>query len=107
MNKGDGKYVKYAFNIKLRDIIEDDENINMELFQKYFSFTMPSLMLKVLKNVDGKKKNNDFAGFVKSSLTEFKDDIKWISNNEKRIEQPDRKADIIEEILAFNEQNKD
>ena len=99
--------MKYAFNIKLRDIIEDDENINMELFQKYFSFTMPSLMLKVLKNVDGKKKNNDFAGFVKSSLTEFKDDIKWISNNEKRIEQPDRKADIIEEILAFNEQNKD
>ena len=68
---------------------------------------MPSLMLKVLKNVDGKKKNNDFAGFIKSSLTEFKDDIKWISNNEKRIEQPDRKVDIIEEILAFNEQNKD
>ena len=79
----------------------------MELFQKYFSFTMPSLMLKVLKNVDVKKKNNDFAGFIKSSLTEFKDDIKWISNNEKRIEQPDRKVDIIEEILAFNEQNKD
>ena len=68
---------------------------------------MPSLMLKVLKNVDVKKKNNDFAGFIKSSLTEFKDDIKWISNNVKRIEQPDRKVDIIEEILAFNEQNKD
>ena len=68
---------------------------------------MPSLMLKVLKNVDVKKKNNDFAGFIKSSLTEFKDDIKWISEDEKRIEQPGRKVGIIEEILDFNEQNKD
>ena len=79
----------------------------MELFQKYFRFTKPSLMLKVLKNVEDKEKNNDFVGLIKSSLTEFKDDIKWISEDEKRIEQSDRKVDIIEEILDFNEQNKD
>ena len=79
----------------------------MELFQKYFRFTKPSLMLKVLKNVEDKEKNNDFVGLIKSSLTEFKDDIKWISEDEKRIEQPGRKVDIIEEILDFNEQNKD
>ena len=79
----------------------------MELFQKYVRFTKPSLMLKVLKNVEDKEKNNDFVGLIKSSLTEFKDDIKWISEDEKRIEQPGRKVDIIEEILDFNEQNKD
>ena len=79
----------------------------MELFQKYFRFTKPSLMLKVLKNVEDKEKNNDFVGLIKSSLIEFKDDIKWISEDEKRIEQPGRKVDIIEEILDFNEQNKD
>ena len=79
----------------------------MELFQKYFRFTKPSLMLKVLKNVEDKEKNNDFVGLIKSSLTEFKDDIKWISEDEKRIEQPGRKVGIIEEILDFNEQNKD
>ena len=79
----------------------------MELFQKYFRFTKPSLMLKVLKNVEDKEKNNDFVGLIKSSLTEFKDDIKWISEDEKRIEQLGRKVDIIEEILDFNEQNKD
>ena len=79
----------------------------MELFQKYFRFTKPSLMLKVLKNVEDKEKNNDLVGLIKSSLTEFKDDIKWISEDEKRIEQPGRKVGIIEEILDFNEQNKD
>ena len=100
--------MKYAFNIKLRNIIEEEEeNINMELFQKYFCFTKPSLMLKVLKNVEDKEKNHDFVGLIKSSLTEFKDNIKWISEDEKRIEQSDRKVDIIEEIIDFNEQNKD
>ena len=100
----DGKYEKYAFNIKLRNIIEEEENINMELFQKYFN---ASLMLKVLKNVEDKEKNHDFVSLIKSSLTEFTDNIKWISEDEKRIEQSDRKVDIIEEIIDFNEQNKD
>ena len=76
----------------------------MELFQKYFN---ASLMLKVLKNVEDKEKNHDFVSLIKSSLTEFTDNIKWISEDEKRIEQSDRKVDIIEEILDFNEQNKD
>ena len=76
----------------------------MELFQKYFN---ASLMLKVLKNVEDKEKNHDFVSLIKSSLTEFTDNIKWISEDEKRIEQPGRKVDIIEEILDFNEQNKD
>ena len=76
----------------------------MELFQKYFN---ASLMLKVLKNVEDKEKNHDFVSLIKSSLTEFTDNIKWISEDEKRIEQSDRKVDIIEEIIDFNEQNKD
>ena len=76
----------------------------MELFQKYFN---ASLMLKVLKNVEDKEKNHDFVSLIKSSLTEFTDNIKWISEDEKRIEQSDRKVDIIEETLDFNEQNKD
>ena len=76
----------------------------MELFQKYFN---ASLMLKILKNVEDKEKNHDFVSLIKSSLTEFTDNIKWISEDEKRIEQSDRKVDIIEETLDFNEQNKD
>ena len=51
---------KYASDIKLRDIAEEEENINNELFQKYFTFTKPSLMLKIFKNEDDKEKHNDF-----------------------------------------------
>ena len=59
---------KYAFDIKLRDIAEEEENINNELFQKYFTFTKPSLMLNIFKNEDDKEKHNDFVNVTKSGL---------------------------------------
>ena len=58
--KNKERNTKYAFNILLRDITEEEINVNIELFQKYFKFTKPSLMLKILKNVSDKERNNDF-----------------------------------------------
>ena len=94
---------KYAFDIKLRDIAEEEENINNELFQKYFTFTKPSLMLNIFKNEDDKEKHNDFVNVTKSGLIDLKDTTK-MTENEKRIEQLDRVIAIVEEILEFNRQ---
>ena len=94
---------KYAFDIKLRDIAEEEENINNELFQKYFTFTKPSLMLKIFKNEDDKEKHNDFVNVTKSGLIDLKG-ITKMTENEKRIEQLDRVIAIVEEILEFNRQ---
>ena len=94
---------KYAFDIILRDIAEEEENINNELFQKYFTFTKPSLMLKIFKNEDDKEKHNDFVNVTKSGLIDLKD-ITKMTENEKRIEQLDRVIAIVEEILEFNRQ---
>ena len=94
---------KYAFDIKLRDIAEEEEDINNELFQKYFTFTKPSLMLKIFKNEDDKEKHNDFVNVTKSGLIDLKD-ITKMTENEKRIEQLDRVIAIVEEILEFNRQ---
>ena len=82
---------KYAFDIKLRDIAEEEENINNELFQKYF------------KNEDDKEKHNDFVNVTKSGLIDLKD-ITKMTENEKSIEQLDRVIAIVEEILEFNRQ---
>ena len=73
---------------------------------QFFNFTKPSLMLKVLKNVDNKDRNNDFANTIKHGLTDLKDNIKKISEDEKRIEQPDRVLGLVEEILKFNGQDQ-
>ena len=63
-------------------------------------------MLKVLKNVDNKEKNYDFVNIIKSGLNDLKDDIKNMSLDEKRIEQPNKMADIVEEIYGFNTQDQ-
>ena len=43
----------------------------------------------------------------KSGLRGLKDEIKKMSEHEKRIKQPDRVVDIVEEILDFNRQNQE
>ena len=43
---------------------------------------------------------------IKSELSDLKDEIEKISENEKRIEQLDRVVDIVKEILDFNKQNQ-
>ena len=91
------------FYMLLRDIIEEEENVNNELFQKYIKFKKPSLMQKVLRN-------NDFVNIIKSDLKNLKDDIKIMSKNEKkkRIKQSDKVLDIVEDVLEFiNGQNQE
>ena len=43
---------------------------------------------------------------IKSELSDLKDEIEKISENEKRFEQLDRVVDIVKEILDFNKQNQ-
>ena len=43
----------------------------------------------------------------KNELSDLRDEIKKNPEDEKRIEQPDRVADIFEEILDFNRQNQE
>ena len=44
---------------------------------------------------------------IKSALTDLKDNIKTMSENEKKNEQPDSVIDIVEETLKFNRQNQE
>ena len=39
---------------------------------------------------------------IKSGLVNFKNEIKNMSGNEKRIEKPNEIVDIVEKILDFN-----
>ena len=74
---------KYAFSNKLVDTIDEEKNINMELFQKKFKFWRPNLMLRGLQRISG--------------LSDLKDEIEKMPENEKIIQQPDRVLDIAEE----------
>ena len=44
---------------------------------------------------------------IKSGLSNFKNEIKKISEEQIKIEKPSEIVDIVEEILEFNEQNQE
>ena len=55
-----------------------------------------------------KKKSNKLVNVIKSGLSDLKDKIKEMSEDEKKkeIEQPANILKIVEEILVFNKQNQ-
>ena len=53
-----------------------------------------------------KKKKKKLVNVIKSGLSDLKDKIKEMSEDEKKIEQITKISKIVEDILEFNEQNQ-
>ena len=87
-------------------IFKKKTDMNRELFQEYFKFQMPTIMSKTLYSLNDKKKNNLLVNTIKSGLSDFKNKIKKMSKEERKIEKPDKIVEIAEEILKFNEQQE-
>ena len=80
--------------------------INMELFQKYFNFQVPSFILKDLDHTTTKKENIDLVNRTKSGFSNLKEETEEMSENQKAIQTSDKIVNIVEEILEFNRQNQ-
>ena len=63
-------------------------------------------MLKNLYRINDKYKSNDSVNIIKSGLSQLKNEIIYISKEEKEIEKPNEIINIVEEILEFNKQNQ-
>ena len=64
-------------------------------------------MLKVLCNTDSKRNSSDLINLIKTRLSDLKDDIESMFENEIEIERPNKIVDIVEKILDFNIQNQE
>ena len=60
-----------------------ETGINYELFKKYFKFQRPSDMLKDLHITNDKYKNNKLVNIIKSGLSDLKNEIENMSEEEK------------------------
>ena len=80
--------------------------ISRELFKRLFNFQMPSYVPKAAYNTINKKKNRDLVIVIKSGLSDLRDEIENLSENEIEIEKPYEIMDIVERILHFNRQNQ-
>ena len=60
-----------------------EANINCEIFQRHFKFQRPSDMLKRLYKTNDKKKNSELVNIIKSGLSDLKNEIKDMNEEEK------------------------
>ena len=63
-------------------------------------------MLKDLYITNDKYKNNKLVNIIKSGLSDLKNEIEDMSEEEKENEKPSQIIDIVEKILEFNKQNQ-
>ena len=63
-------------------------------------------MLKAVYTTNDQKKSNKLVNVIKSGLSDSKNEIKNMGEEEKQIEKPNEIINIVEEILEFNIQNQ-
>ena len=64
-------------------------------------------MLKAVYNTNSKMKNTDLINVIKSGLSNLKDEIKEMSEDEIKIEKPHKTVDSVENILEFDRRNQE
>ena len=85
-------------------IIDEEENINEELFTKHFKIQSPSEMLKSIYQTNDKEKNNELVNVINSGLKDLKEEIKKMPKEEIENESPDEIVNIVE--ILINKINK-
>ena len=82
--------IKDDFKKFIEYIEKKSKGINCDLFKDYFSFLVPSSLVKKLYETKNKNKNNELVEEIKNRWNNLKDEIKKMSEDEKEIEQPDK-----------------
>ena len=88
-------------------INKEETDINKELFKKHFNFQRPSEMLKFLYQTNDIKKNTKLVSMINNGLKDLEKEIKEMSEEERKIEKPNKIVEIIEDILNFNKEKQE
>ena len=81
-------------------------NINNELFNNYFDYLNPDIMIKRLKNVSDER-NKDMVESINKRLTKMKYIVKNVPKDKvSRVEENEKRIDIVERILEFNSEKQ-
>ena len=66
-------------------IIDEETNINKEIFKKYFNFQRLSDILMFLNKTNDKEENKLLVSLINSRLKDLKEEIKKMSKEEKKL----------------------
>ena len=100
------KLTKTDFDELNEQIIEEETEINKELFKKYFVLEKPTDILKTLYKTNDKEINNQLVDIIKSGLVDLDSDIQEMSEDEIKTQKLDKIVETVKKILKFNKQNQ-
>ena len=100
-----------AESVKLRrqrlDIInKKKENINNKLFNHYFSYLNPSIILERLRDASDER-NKDMVESINKTLPKMKNIVKNLPKDKvSRVEENKKIIDIVESLVELNSENQ-
>ena len=83
--KNEKKNQKKEESKNLSNILRINQRTNYDLFKDYFKFVVPSALVKKLYEIKNKKKKKKLVNVIKSGLSDLKDRIKEMSDDEKKL----------------------
>ena len=86
----------------IKQIADEETDINDDLFNKYLKFQRPSDIITLLNKTNDTEKNNKLVNLINSVLKDLKEEIKKMSEAEIENEDPESIVNIVEKILKFN-----
>ena len=90
----------------IKQIIDEEADINYDLFNKYFKLQRPSDMLMLLNKTNDTEKNNELLNLINSGLKDLKEEITKMSEVEIENEDPELIVKFVEKTLKFSKQNQ-
>ena len=76
------KPIKYDYETLIKQIINEEKDINDEIFKKHFKVQRPSDMLMFLNNTNDTEMKNQLVNLINSGLKDFKEESTKMSNEE-------------------------
>ena len=70
------KPTKDDYKTLIKQIIDEEIDMNHDLLNKYFSFQRPSDMITLLNKTNDTEKNNKLVNLINSGLKDLKEEIK-------------------------------
>ena len=80
-------------------VIEKETNIDKEIFKYYFGFQTLSILLRNLYHLNDETKNNNLVNLIKSGLSDFKNEIEKMTEDEIKTEKLYEIVDTAGKIL--------
>ena len=98
--------IKDDYKTFIKYIEDQSKGIEYDLFEEYFSFSVPSALAKQLYEIKNKRENDGLVELIRARWSNLKDKIEKMSKKNIENEKPGKMLKIVEEILKFNREKQ-